>query len=338
MVRYLRLRYVLCAGLAGVSVATAGHAQTAGLTGALAQALNTPAANPESSFHDVVGRYSVSVPLDTQADTSVTQVGGQLFTWTVAISRQGGSFYGVAYTDLPMELLGMSGKTVVESLRSRPFFADFDWEALANRGQRVSLGDLPGIEFTQVEAGKALAARFYLANRRLYVVVAMAPMHEANQFIESFAIDDLWRPFVSEAGRFSVDLPMAPVFTPQQVAYQGATLNWWQYVGYNLYAPGDRYGFAYADLPDDLVVQNPDSLLQEVANLVLTELNAPTLATTGTAISLAGLPGREYALTKANGQSYVLRLYLNDRRIYGLLATSTSLNHLDRFLTSFSVQ
>ncbi len=182
MVRYLRLRYVLCAGLAGVSVATAGHAQTAGLTGALAQALNTPAANPESSFHDSVGRYSVSVPLDTQADTSVTQadtsvtqVGGQLFTWTVAISRQGGSFYGVAYTDLPMELLGMSGKTVVESLRSRPFFTDFDWEALANRGQRVSLGDLPGIEFTQVEAGKASAARFYLANRRLYAVVAMPP-------------------------------------------------------------------------------------------------------------------------------------------------------------------
>jgi len=338
MVRYPRLRCVLCAGLAGVSLATAGHAQTAGLTGERAQAANTPAANPERAFHGAAGRYSVSVPLDTQADTPVTRVGGQTLTWTVAIARRGGRVYGVAYTDLPPELLGMGGEAVVESLRSRPFFADFDWEALANRGQRVSLGDLPGIEFTQVEAGKASVARFYLANRRLYAVVAMAPIHEANQFIESFAIDDLWRPFVSEAGQFSVDLPMAPVFTPQQVAYQGATLNWWQYVGYNLYAPDDRYGFAYADLPDELVVQNPDSLLQEVATLVLTELNAPTLATTGTAISLAGLPGREYALTNANGQSYVLRLYLNDRRIYGLLATSTSLNHLDRFLTSFSVQ
>ncbi|MGF1571364.1 MAG: hypothetical protein ACFCVD_25360 [Nodosilinea sp.] len=323
-----------------MSLATAGYAQTAGLTGERAQAPNTPAVRPEGVFHEVAGRYSVSVPLDTQADTPVTQVGGQPLTWTVAIARQGGRVYGVAYSDLPPELLGMGGEAVVESLRSRPFFTDFDWDALANRGQRVSLGDLPGIEFTQVEAGKASAARFYLANRRLYAVVAMAPIHEANQFIESFAIDDLWRPFVSEAGQFSVDLPMAPVFTPQQVAYQGATLNWWQYMGYNLYAPGDRYGFAYADLPDaladDLARQNPDRLLQEVATLVLTELDAP--ATTGTAISLAGLPGREYALTKANGQSYVLRLYLNDRRIYGLLATSTSLNHLDRFLTSFSVQ
>jgi hypothetical protein len=43
----------------------------------------------------------------------------------------------------------------------------------------------------------------------------------------------------------------ATVFTPQRVGYQGTMLDWWQYVGYNLYTPQDRYGFAY-DV-DDMV-------------------------------------------------------------------------------------
>jgi hypothetical protein len=80
----------------------------------------------------------------------------------------------------------------------------------------VALGEIPGLEFTHLEAGKASVARFYLANRRLYAVVASAPdLHGVNQFVETFAIDGLWRPFVSEEGGFSVDLPMAPVFTLQ---------------------------------------------------------------------------------------------------------------------------
>jgi hypothetical protein len=131
---------------------------------------------------------------------------------------------------------------------------------------------------------------------------------------------------------------MAPVFTPQQVDYQGTTLDWWQYVGHNLYAPKDRYGFAYADLPEDLTITDEDAFLKDVATLVLTDLDAPNLATNGTAISMEGMPGREYALTKPNGQSYVLRLFLADERLYGLLATSESLDNLDHFLSSFQVQ
>ncbi len=150
------------------------------------------------------------------------------------------------------------------------------------------------------------AVRFYLANRRLYAVMAASPdLHGVNQFMESFAIDSLWRPFVSEDGGFTVDLPMAPVFTPQQVDYQGTTLDWWHYLGYNLYAPADRYGFAYADLPDGLAFDNADALLKDVATLVLTELSAPNLAAEGMSISVNGMPGREYSLTKPSGQRIV---------------------------------
>lgn len=339
MAKHPQLRYLILAGLAWLSLTTASPAQAQTLGVEQAQSPGASGVNSGRSFHSETGRYSVLVPLDAQAAPTTTTVGSQSLTWTVSTARQGNSLYGVAYTDLPPELLAQGGEVVIESLRSSPFFEEFNWEMLASRGQPVDLGEIPGLEFTHLEAGKASAARFYLANRRLYAVVASAPdLHGVSQFVETFAIDDLWRPFISEEGQFSVDLPMAPVFTPQQVSYQDKTLNWWQYVGYNLYSPDDRYGFAYADLPDDLVVRNPDILLQEVATLVLTELNAPNLATVGTTISLGEMPGREYALTKADGQSYVLRLYLDDRRLYGLLATSNSLNNLDRFLSSFQVQ
>ena len=85
-------------------------------------------------------------------------------------------------------------------------------------------------------------------------------------------------------------------------------------------------------------MNDADGLLEDVATLVLTELNAPNLATNGTTISLAGMPGREYGLTKPDGRSYVLRLFLADQRLYGLLAASESLDNLNHFLSSFQVQ
>jgi hypothetical protein len=299
----------------------------------------TASASDGQRLHSEPGRYSVQVPVSLQAAAKTTAISGTTLDWTIDQASQGGTFYAVAYTDLPLELLALGQAAVVESLTSSPLTEGVNWQAIANRGQRVTLGDLAGMEYLHLAEGQVSAVRFYLANRRLYAVMASSPdLQAANQFLDSFAIDSLWRPFVSEEGRFSVDLPMAPVATPQQVSYQGTLLNWWQFVGYNLHAPGDRYGFAYVDLPPSVSSSNADAVLADVATQVLTELQVPELTMTGTVIALEGHPGRQYLLTHANGQSYVMRLYLVDRRIYGLLAASKSLNHLNQFLTSFEVQ
>ena len=325
--------------LAGLSIAPVSLAQTTVLHAWLAQAPEATATSGKQTVHSELGRFSVQVPVGLEATTATTEVSGDTLTWNISTAGQGDTLYTVAYTDLPLEILAMGQETVIDSLQSRPFLQNFDWQVLGNRGRPVSLGDIPGIEFLHLDAGQVSAVRFYLANRRLYAVMASSPaLQEVNQFMESFAIDSLWQPFVSEAGGFTVDLPMAPVFTPQQVDYQGTLLDWWQYVGYNLYAPQDRYGFAYADLPEDLTITDEDTFLIDVATLVLADLDAPNLATDGTAISMEGMPGREYALTKPSGQSYVLRLFLADERLYGLLATSESLDNLDHFLSSFQVQ
>jgi hypothetical protein len=325
--------------LASLGIAPVSQAQTIALDAWLSQVAEPTSMAGGSTVHSEMGRFSVQVPVGLDATTATTEISGDTLTWTVSTANQGNTLYAVAYTDLPLAILALGQEAVIDSLEARPFLQEFDWQTLRNRGQQISLGDIPGIEFLELDAGQVSAARFYLANRRLYAAMASSPdLHEVSRFLDSFAIDSLWQPFVSEAGGFTVDLPMAPVFTPQQVDYQGSTLDWWQYVGYNLYAPDDRYGFAYADLPDGLTIDNADALLEDVATGVLTELNAPNLATTGTAISLEGMPGREYVLTKPNGPSYVLRLLLADQRLYGLLATSESLDNLDRFLSSFQVQ
>jgi hypothetical protein len=334
-----RILGLALSALAGLCIAPVSQAQTTVLDAWLSQVSEPTSMAGESIVHSETGRFSVQLPVELEATTATTEISGDTLTWNISTANQGDTLYAVAYTDLPLEILALGQEAVIDSLEARPFLQEFDWQTLRNRGQQISLGDIPGIEFLELEAGQVSAARFYLANRRLYAVMASSPdLHEVSQFLESFAIDSLWRPFVSEEGGFTVDLPMAPVFTPQQVDYQGSTLDWWQYVGYNLYAPEDRYGFAYADLPDDLTIDNADALLEDVATRVLIELNAPNLATTGTAISLEGMPGREYVLTKPSGPSYVLRLLLADQRLYGLLATSESLDNLDRFLSSFQVQ
>lgn len=298
-----------------------------------------PEAEPsgQQQLHSEAGRFSVMAPLEVQVAPTTTTVEGNTLTWTIASASQGASFYGVAYTDLSLEALGLGQEAIVASLKQHPLVKEIDWQAIA-RGHRVSEGELSGLEYMYLEGDRVAAVRFYLANRRLYVVMASSPdLQAVHQFVESFAIDLLWQPFVSEPGRFTVELPMAPVASPQQVMYRGTPLNWWQFVGYNLYAPSDRYGFAYADLPDGVTPTSADALLSEVATQILTELEVPDLSTQGTVTSFNGSPGRQYMLTQ-NGKSSVLRLYLVDRRIYGLLATSQSLSNLDRFLSSFQVQ
>jgi hypothetical protein len=325
--------------LAGLPLVVPYHAQANLLMPQLAQTAAEEEVASGQRVQSDAGRFSVEVPTSLQVAPTTSTVNGTILNWSVSHAVQGETAFAVAYTDLPLDLLALGQDAVIKSLKTSPLIAAVDWQALSTRGHRITLGDLPGIEYLHLDAGQLTAVRFYLANRRLYAVIASSPdLPVVNQFLDSFAIATLWQPFVSEAGGFTVNLPMAPVFTPQQVAYRGKTLDWWQFIGYNLYAPDDRYGFAYVDVPDGMATTDANALLSEVAIQVLTDLNTPDLAAAGTVIALDGHPGRQYLLTHSNGMSYVLRLYLVERRIYGLLAASQSLNNLDRFLSSFQVQ
>jgi len=120
------------------------------------------------------GQFTVLAPGSPQAETTSTPVTGKTLTWQVAKIRNGQELYAVAYTDLPLAVLAQGREAVLNGLKSRLLANDFDWSAIAAQGQRISLGDIPGMEYLSLRNGKVSALRLYLVNLRLYGVFATA--------------------------------------------------------------------------------------------------------------------------------------------------------------------
>ena len=298
---------------------------------------STIAAHPGGRHYvSEMGGFSVAMPSYPEISTRTIRLEDGTFEWTLAAARDDESIFAVAYTDIPLSLLALGQEAVVDSLQTQPLLDNLDWQAIANRGAPVYLDGIPGREYLHLSEGRFANVQFYLVNRRLYAVMASAPdLGEVYQFVNSFHIADPWRPFVSEVGNFSVDVPATPIVTPHLIEYQGQSLVWRQFTMYNLMATDDKYQVAYVDVPPNVTTDDADALLSTVATTILESLDAGTLSVMGTRTTLQGYPGREYLTTANNGISYVVQFYLVDDRLYGVVAGSRSVHNLDRFLNSF---
>jgi hypothetical protein len=318
--------------LGGISVAVSEQVSAMPLNPSVVVASN----RDEPRYVSAMGGFSVVMPSSPEEVTQTNQVGEGTLDWTILATRTEEGTFGVAYTDIPLDLLALGQETIVESLKTQPLLADLDWQAIANRGEPVYLDNIPGREYLHLSEGRFSGVQFYLVNRRLYAVMATSPnLGEVDQFVNSFQVEDLWRPFVSELGNFSVDVTTTPIVTPQSIEYQGLSLIWQQFTIYNLMASEDTYQIAYVDLPASVSTDDPDALLSTVATTVLESLDASALSAMGTPIMLQGYPGREYLTTGQNGISYVMRFYLVNDRLYGVMAGSRSVHNLSQFLNSF---
>lgn len=290
----------------------------------------------EPRYVSEMGDFSVVMPSPPERVIQTNRVGDGTLEWTILAARTEDGAFGVAYTDIPLDLLALGQEAIVESLKTQPLLNDLDWQAIANRGVPVYLDDIPGEEYLHLSEGRFSDVQFYLVNRRLYAIMATSPdLGEVYQFVHSFRVEAFWRPFVSESGNFSVNVTTTPIVTPQQVEYQGMSLLWRQFTIYNLMASEDTYQIAYVDLPDSVSTDAADALLSNVATTVLESINVGPLSSMGTPIMLQGYPGREYLTTGNNGISYVVRFYLVDNRLYGVMAGSRSVHNLNQFLNSF---
>jgi hypothetical protein len=328
-------------GLAASLPVLAQSPQFAPLPSEAIPAADRPEISPPEigTVADEMGHFRVALPMDAKSHTHQTTIQGGTLTWTVATARQDNTLYGIAYADLPLDELALGYENVIESLRDRPFVDDFNWQAIANRGRRIYLDDFPGREFMYVSQGQVSAMRLYLVNRRVYVVLAAASeLTTINQFLDSFAVESIWRPFVSEAGRFSVRVPMAPVVSTQPLDYRGDRLDWQQFTIYNLTAPGDTYQIAYVDLPAGALARGAETIFDDIGRLIAVPLEAEALVDLGVPITLQTFPGREYSLTTASGKSYILRFYLANERLYGVLSGSRAVNNHTQILDSFQIQ
>lgn len=294
-------------------------------------------AHPETSVYvSDQGRFTVSLPEQPETSTHTITMAENTLTWTLTTARTPASAFAIAYTDLPLDVLAQGQAAVLDSLQTQPLLAGLDWAAISNRGTAVYLDGIPGREHLHLSQGRFSAVQFYLVNRRLYAVMATAPtVSEIHAFTHSFALDDPWRSFVSETGGFSVDVPSTPIVTPHRSDYQGEPFTWRQFTIYNLMAAGETYHIAYTDLPANLAADNTTAWLSDIVPTVLPDLDATALAAIGTPVLRQGYTGRQYLLTGNNGLSYVVQFYQVDNRLYGIVASSRSVQNLDRFLSSF---
>jgi hypothetical protein len=328
-----RLSNVLLAGLLAIAPVSSGFAQStrqpAGVQ--LGQ-------SGWQSFTSKEGRFTVQAPLTPTSETTSTTVSGKSLDWQVAKMRNGAELYAVAYTDLPLSVLALGKEPVLESLKGRLLTSDFDWKAIALRGHRISLGNIPGMEYLSLRNGQVTALRLYLVNRRVYGVLAKAStLDQVSQFMDSFQVASIWQPFTSRTGKFTVKVPMTPIVTTEVVKTPNHTFSWSKFEARNLYAKDDTYVVAFADLPPKLVKAGVDTALTEATRDTLTALGIPAMATQGRTISLNGMPGREFMGTTNAGRSLVMRFYLSGNRLYGVFVGSQSLENLDNFLSSFQV-
>jgi len=290
------------------------------------------------SFNSKAGRFTVQTPAAPQTTKATTAIAGETLNWQIAKVQTGSSFFAVAYSDLPLSILSLGREAVLDSLQNRLFTGEFDWNAIAARGHRISMGEIPGIEYLSLRQGKVSALRIYLVNRRLYGVLAKADtIDQVHQFLDSFSVSSIWRPFTSQAGRFTVNLPMAPVVTTEAVKVAGTNFSWRKFAARNLYAKEDMYVVAYTDLPANLLKRDQAATLNESIKATLTALKLPEIAQQGRAITLNGMPGREFMGTTDAGRSLIMRFYLSENRLYGVFVGSKSLDNLDEFLGSFQV-
>jgi len=290
------------------------------------------------SFNSKEGRFTVQTPAMLQGTKATTTIAGETLNWQIAKVQTDSNFYAVAYSDLPLSTLSLGREAVLNSLKNRLFTGEFDWSAIAARSHRISMGEIPGLEYLSLRKGKVSALRIYLVNRRLYGVVAKADtVTQVHRFLDSFSVSSIWRPFTSEPGRFTVNLPMAPVVTTEVVKVASTNFSWRKFAARNLYAKEDRYVVAYTDLPANMLKRDQAATLNESIKATLTALKLPAIAQQGRAITLNGVPGREFMGTTDAGRSLVMRFYLSGNRLYGVFVGSKSLDNLDNFLGSFQV-
>ncbi|MGF1460797.1 MAG: hypothetical protein ACFBSG_17440 [Leptolyngbyaceae cyanobacterium] len=285
------------------------------------------------------GRFTVALPSDPDLTTQSTPVSNGLLTWQITTARAEGRLFAVAYADLPLDTLVLGKEEIVNSLASRSLIPEIDWQVLTAAGHPVRQGEIPGREFVYTANGQFVVLRLYLANRRVYAAVATSPeLEEIGQFMSSFQMDSLWRPFVNEAGGFTVRVPMAPVVTTRPINYRSHALVWQEFTIYNLMAPADAYQIAYTDLPEVSTEADAIAQIDEIAGLVLAGTEAAGFAANEAPLLLEGHTGREFIAMAGDGRSFILRFYLVDDRLYGILASSRSLENLQTFLGSFQLQ
>ncbi len=140
--------------------------------------------------------------------------------------------------------------------------------------------------------------------------------------------------FSSASGRFAVAFPENPSVSSEMDDIDGDPIELHEFS-----AETDDYSYTvlYADMPSAFLSLGSETVLDELRDALLEDLDLEDLTELEADVQLAGHPGRRYRYSDGDG-TLDIRLYLVDERMYWLIASDTDETSVNRFVNSFALQ
>ncbi|HEY9664194.1 MAG TPA: hypothetical protein V6C65_37600, partial [Allocoleopsis sp.] len=234
------------------------------------------------------------------------------------------------------ETIELGAHAVIDSIKNT-LTDELDWSALNGYGKSTTINGYPAREIIGTQNNNLSVLRLVLADQRLYVVMSTsADLTEIERFLDSFTVEP-WQLYTSEAGGFSVDLPMQPTDETKSLELGGTEFEWKIIEGRNFTAPDDSYSVGYTDVSAQDLQAGADALLNRVGSNLIERWRAQNVVESGRELSLNGNPGRSFVGTTNDGQIIAVRFYLVGQRMYGVGVLSDNIANINRFLDSFEV-
>lgn len=143
-----------------------------------------------------------------------------------------------------------------------------------------------------------------------------------------------WQSYNSEEAQFSAQFPSEPETRTRSLPIAGQSTDW------TIFRVQDDTGFyaiAYTDLAPETIELGANAVIDSIENTLTEEFDWSALNGRGKPIEVDGYPSREIIGTQ-NNQLSVLRLVLADQRLYAVMSTSDSLEHMGQFVDSFAIE
>jgi hypothetical protein len=139
-----------------------------------------------------------------------------------------------------------------------------------------------------------------------------------------------WQPFCSAMGQFAIDMPGTPKINTETFSTQITTHTY-----RSILKNKETYLLQYFDLDFQLSNNNIKITLNTAVDFFVVGANAKLLQVRD--ISLGGYPGKEFEFQPLSSQEPVGvgQVFLVEKRVYGLVATTSEPENAQKFLDSF---
>ena len=139
--------------------------------------------------------------------------------------------------------------------------------------------------------------------------------------------------FSSASGRFAVAFPENPSISREMDDIDGDPI---QLHEFSLETDDYSYTVLYADMPSAFLSLGTETVLDELRDALLEDLELEDLTELEADVQLNGHPGRRYRYSARDG-TLDLRLYLVEERMYWVIAFDPDETSVNRFVSSFAL-